>query len=229
MTGSRCAKCYSKASDKKLKTMLFEYADDRYEIVGKDKYRVHLYDHIEKKEIKLKFKHIIQELLRPTPSPILPTDKCLKIEKALNTFDYWYMLCKEYKNEFGHLYLEHNEKYQEHALGYWCSETRIAYNRGELSQEQIDALNDIGFIWDVVFYLWNKRFEEYKAYVKETGNYFPRTDCIHNGNKVGSWFLGQRKERKRGNLNPIYEKILLDYYPDFFKERDGWLNRKDKV
>ena len=54
-------------------------------------------------------------------------------------------------------------------------------------------------------------------------------DCIHNGNKVGSWFLGQRKERKRGNLNPIYEKILLDYYPDFFKERDGWLNRKDKV
>ena len=111
-------------------------------------------------------------------------------------------------------------------MGYWCSETRIAYNRGELSQEQIDALNEIGFIWDVVFYLWNKRFEEYKAYVEETGNYFPRTDCIHNDNKVGVWFLGQRKERKRGNLNPIYEKILLDYYPDFFKERDGWLNRK---
>ena len=61
--------------------------------------------------------------------------------------------------------------------------------------------------------------DEYKAYVEETGNYFPRTDCIHNGNKVGSWFLGQRKERKRGRLNPEFEKILLEYYPDFFKER----------
>lgn len=225
LLGSRCTKCYSKASDKKLKAMLIEYADDRYEIIGKDKHRIYLYDHVEKREIRLFGKQIVQELLRPTPSPILPTDKCLKIEKALNTFDHWYMLCEEYKKEFGNLCVGRDEKYQGHALGYWCSETRIAYNKRELPQEQIDLLNKIDFVWDAVFYYWNKRFEEYKEYVKETNNYFPPVDCIYNGNKVGQWFLGQRKERKRGRLNPTYEKILLEYNPEFFKERNAWDTR----
>lgn len=229
LSGSRCPQCYSKVSDKKLKAMLAEYADDRYELIGKDAHRIFLYDHIENKEIKLKGNHIVQELLRPTPSSILPTDKCLNIEKALNTFDHWYILCAQYKKEYGHLCVGHEEKYQGHALGCWCSETRIANNKGELPQEQIDALNGIGFVWNAVFYTWNKRFEEYKDYVKETGNYFPRTDCIHNGHKVGSWFLGQRKERKKGKLNPEYEKILLEYNPDFFKERNAWNTTRKKV
>ena len=50
-------------------------------------------------------------------------------------------------------------------------------------------------------------------------DFFPKTNCIHNGNKVGQWFLGQRKERKKGKLNLLYEAILLDYCPTIFKER----------
>ena len=82
---------------------------------------------------------------------------------------------------------------------------------------------------DATSYTTRSVFEEYKDYVKETGNYFPRTDCIHNGHKVGSWFLSQRKERKKGKLNPEYEKILLEYNPDFFKERNAWNTTRKKV
>ena len=169
--------------------------------------------------IKLKGNHIVQEIIRPTPSTILPVDKGNKVNESLTTWDRWYKLCVEYKNEFGHMCPTCTEKYNGHALGDWCSYQRISYNKGELSEDKIKRLEDIGFIFNYALYAWNQRFEEYKAYVKETGNYFPRTDCIHNGNKVGSWFLSQRKERKRGKLNPEFEKILLEYYPDFFRDR----------
>lgn len=81
----------------------------------------------------------------------------------------------------------------------------------------MEKLNKIGFVFDVVFYRWNQRFEEYKAYVEETGNLYPFIDTIHNGNKVGKWFRGQRKERNKGKLNPVYEQNLLEYNPEFFK------------
>lgn len=219
LSGSRCPQCYKKTSRQKLNVMLQDYADDRYSIIGHDNYRFILLDNETGKEIKLKACHIIQEMLRPTPSIVLPTDKEHNISQSLTTWDRWYQLCVEYKNKYGHLDIGGSEKYNGHALGDWCSEQRMSYNKGELSQDKIQLLIDVGFIFNHALYAWRKRFDEYKAYVEETGDYFPKTQCIHNGNKVGQWFLGQRKERKRGRLNPIYESILLDYCPTIFNER----------
>ena len=224
LEGSRCPHCYCKVRKERIMRMLKEYADDRYTIVGHDKYRFIIYDNEENREIKLRGKHIVQEMLRPTPSTILPTHK-EKLEKSPNTWETWYKLCIEFKQEFGHLAISHDQYYNGMLLGDWCSMQRILYNKGELPEDKIQLLKEIDFVFDMVFYYWNKRFEEYKDYVQETGNYFPPIDCIHNGNKVGAWFLGQRKERKRGKLNPIYEKILLEYNPEFFKERNAWDTR----
>lgn len=225
LDGSRCPQCYCKTSDDRLATMLKEYADDRYSIIGHDNYRVILYDNVQRKEIRLRSKRVVQEILRPTPSPILPTTKNVVIDEAITTWGAWYQLCIDFKNEFGHLRVAHCEKYKGRLLGDWCTMQRIAYKRGELSEERTKLLKDIDFVFDLVFYDWNTRFEEYKAYVEETGNYFPPTDCVHNGHKVGAWFMGQRKERKRGRLNPKYEKILLEYNQDFFRERSTWETR----
>lgn len=221
LAGSRCEHCYQKPSEAALEKMLEQYAGNRYAIIGRDNFRIILYDNKEKKEIRLRVKHIVQEIMRPTPSIILPTDNRVKVEQPLTTWEAWYQMCKDYKEEFGHLDVQHNEKYQGKLFGDWYRMQRNAYKKGLLSEEQIKLLNDIGFVFDAVSYHWNQRFEEYKAYVNETGNYFPPINTIHNGNKVGAWFLGQRKERNRGKLNPEYEKILLEYCPDFFKERPG--------
>ena len=219
LSGSRCPQCHQNISNENLEIMLQEYSAGRYEIIGNDNYKFIIKDNKTEEIIRLKGNHIIQEIIRPTPSLVLPVEKTTKTIKSLDTWDRWYNLCIDYKNEFGHMCPMGSEKYRGHALGEWCSEQRMAFNKGELTEDKIKRLEQIDFIFNYAFYSWNKRFDEYKAYVEETGNYFPRTDCIHNGNKVGSWFLGQRKERKRGRLNPEFEKILLEYYSDFFKER----------
>lgn len=221
LAGSRCEHCYQKPSEAALEKMLEQYAGNRYAIIGRDNFRIILYDNKEKKEIRLRVKHIVQEIMRPTPSIILPTDNHVKVDQPPTAWEAWYQMCKDYKEEFGHLDVQHDEKYQGKLFGDWYRAQRRAYKKGLLSEEQIKLLNDIGFVFDAVSYHWNQRFEEYKAYVNETGNYFPPINTIHNGNKVGAWFLGQRKERNRGKLNHEYEKILLEYYPDFFKERPG--------
>lgn len=218
LEGSRCPHCYCKTSDDRLAKMLKEYADDRYVIMGHDKYRFIIYDNEEKREIRLRGKHVIQEMLRPTPSPILPTHKeC--IEKSITTWDAWYQLCIEFKQEFGHLAVSREQKYKGRLIGDWCSMQRILRNKGELSEDRIRLLEDIDFVFDMVFYYWNERFEEYKAYVQETGDMNPKEEVIHNGNKVGRWVRGQRHENARGKLNPVYKEILLDFNPDMFKDR----------
>ena len=74
-------------------------------------------------------------------------------------------------------------------------------------------------MFNAVFYKWCKRFEEYKAFVKETGIFLPKTDVIHNGNKVGVG-LRTKNRKKKGKLNPTYEKMLLEYNPHFFEKRN---------
>ena len=70
--------------------------------------------------------------------------------------------------------------------------------------------------FDTRLYMWMKRFEEYKEYVRETGNMTPSTKIIYNGNKIGSWVNTQRSQKKGNKLNPIYEKLLLEFNKDFF-------------
>jgi hypothetical protein len=217
LIGGRCPKCYNPVSLRELKMMLKEYSDDRYEIVGKRKEKYVLYDKEIDKTISMTSRHIVQEIKRPTLSLLLPTNNHNPIQSPLSTWDFWYQLCIEYKKEFGHLYPKMNEKYKGYDLYGWIIKTRQSCKNGQLSQDRIQELKDIGFVFDTEFYKWEQRFNEYKAFVDETGNYFPSVSEIHNGNKVGQWFSGQRKARKRGCLKPSYEKILLEYNAEFFK------------
>lgn len=219
LDGSRCPHCYCKASVDKIKSMLREYADDRYTIIGHDKYRIIIFDNETNIELKLRNKRVVQELLRPTPSPILPTHKKNTKIKVLDTWETWYQLCCEYKEEFGHLRIAHTEKYKGKLISDWCTNQRIAYKKGELSEDKVRLLKDIGFVFDIVFYDWYKRFEEYKQYVEETGSKLPKTDEVYRGNKVGTWVNTQRKQRNRGKLPARFEKILLEFNPDFFEPK----------
>ena len=59
---------------------------------------------------------------------------------------------------------------------------------GPLSQERVDRLDKLGFVWDVHQYQWNQTYHELLAYRNEHG------DCnvpISNG-YLGLWVLNQR-------------------------------------
>lgn len=66
----------------------------------------------------------------------------------LSSWDTWYKLCIEYKEEFGHLSLKKKEKYKGKILANWCQKQRYLYRNGKLSKEKIEKLQILGFIFD---------------------------------------------------------------------------------
>ena len=72
--------------------------------------------------------------------------------------------------------------------GTWVHDQRSRYERGELSQDRIDRLENIGFHWAPQKSewegLWNTRFSELERYKAEHG------DCnvsSRSGGTLGNW------------------------------------------
>ena len=80
-------------------------------------------------------------------------------------------------------------------LGKWVNRQRTHKER--LSQEQVKRLEDLGFVWDVLQYQWDKGFQELAIYQKEFG------DCLvvgsyigSSGFKLGTWVSKQRSKKE---------------------------------
>lgn len=50
---------------------------------------------------------------------------------------------QNFKDKFGHV---NPDKYS--SLGVWCSSQRVKHNKGRLTRQEIEALDDIGFDWN---------------------------------------------------------------------------------
>lgn len=100
-------------------------------------------------------------------------------------------------------------------LGMWLCNVRNSY-RGtnkayRLTQEQIDALNEIGMIWTPRFYrAWERGHEEAVAYYNAHGDLdVPTMYVSNNGYRLGGWICDQRErkdklsEERRDRLNAI--------------------------
>lgn len=147
LSGSICQKCRTHISKERINIMLDECFNRRYEMVVCDGYKNKLIDKTANKEIFMSTQHILQELLRPTQSPILDI-KPDKEGTVLSSWDTWYKLCIEYKEEFGHLSLKKKEKYKGKTLANWCQEQRRLYRDDKLSKEMIEKLQSLGFVFE---------------------------------------------------------------------------------
>lgn len=113
-----------------------------------------------------------------------------------------YAAAKDYYKKFGDLtpparYITEDGV----ALGSWLSNIRTwekaGVHRQYLTPERIDALNDIGMVWDVLDYLWEKNFVAAAQYYREHRNLdIPVAYSDKNGVKLGAWISRLRKLRK---------------------------------
>lgn len=66
-------------------------------------------------------------------------------------------------------------------LGKWCENQRLTYNKGKMSQERVDKLKSVGFVFESnvarspkkkpsTEKMWMQRVEEFQAFVKEFGH-----------------------------------------------------------
>lgn len=93
------------------------------------------------------------------------------LEKSTESF--WAGLghLKAYVSEFADARVHQDFKGEDgFALGNWVADRRAKYQAQQLSQEHIDALNEIGFIWDTEEFYFQEGLSHLKAYITEVGD-----------------------------------------------------------
>ena len=86
-------------------------------------------------------------------------------------------------------------------LGSWVKCQRAAAKLGRLSGERKQKLVKLGFVWDVLVYLWEVNFQRLQQYKAEHGHVLvPRAYKSAAGFRVGLWVSKQRKAKKTGKL-----------------------------
>ena len=115
-----------------------------------------------------------------------------------------YNLLKEYKEKFGNCNVPSGYKYKDTNLGTWVSQQRCALRRTSkiiLSNDKIDKLNSIGFIWDPFEYQWDEKFELLKQYKEEFGNCNVPYNYKYKDVNLGKWVFTQRIKLKERNIS----------------------------
>lgn len=140
-----------------------------------------------------------------------------------------YAAARDYFEEYGNLDVPVNYVTSNGIkLGIILCNLRNAY-RGtnktyKLTQEQIDALNEIGMIWTPRFdRAWEKGYAYLQAYYEENGNAdVPTTFVTNDGYKLGAWVCDQRERmeklpaERREQLNALY---MIWVKPDSWEVR----------
>ncbi|GAB3435409.1 Helicase associated domain protein [Flindersiella endophytica] len=110
-------------------------------------------------------------------------------------------------------------------LGPWLDHQRTLRKRGSLSAERINALDDIGMVWD----LRKADQEEYlalaRAFHAEHGHLnVPDTVVTRHGKKLNVWLQNQRARKNTGKPSPLKPEEIqaLDELGMDWGHRDRW-------
>lgn len=98
-----------------------------------------------------------------------------------------------FKDEFGHTKVP--KTYKNRQLGSWVNYQRSQYKyfidgkKSQLTQERIQLLNSIGFVWNRHRTVsWEHRFEEFKQFKQAYGHVFVPSNFAKNP-KLGGWYV----------------------------------------
>ncbi|WP_082192338.1 DEAD/DEAH box helicase [Chlamydia suis] len=125
---------------------------------------------------------------------------------------------KRFREEHGHCNVPH--KYPKSPqLAVWVSNQRKDFKKGDLSEDRIARLEEIGFVWRVLEEAWEENFLELQRFREEHGHCKVPGDYPQNP-QLASWVSNQRYAFKKGELSE--DKIVrleeLGFVWDVLKE-----------
>ena len=112
----------------------------------------------------------------------------------------------KYYQENGNLLINASESYDGVLLGNWISNLRT-YKKNDtksqyLTEDRIQALDEIGMVWDVPDYVWEQNFHEALKYHREYGNLeVPIYYTTKDGFGLGRWLETLRQCRRASEKN----------------------------
>ncbi|KAK1737667.1 helicase-associated domain-containing protein [Skeletonema marinoi] len=84
-------------------------------------------------------------------------------------------------------------------LGIWVNNQRRNGKNNSLTQERIDKLNEIGFMWEPIEAAWEEMLQQLMKYKEEHGDTLVPAKYPEN-RQLGIWVLTQRQNRKNNSL-----------------------------
>lgn len=128
-------------------------------------------------------------------------------------WDKMYEYAKSYYETHGNLLVPQLYKTSSgETLGVWVANQRKAYanrNKATISNEQIFKLEDIGMVWDVSDYQWNRMYELARIYYNEHCDLkIPSLYVTPSGEKLGQWIGCQRKAYNGKSTNKISKEQI---------------------
>lgn len=94
-------------------------------------------------------------------------------------------------------------------LGSWCASRRAEYQRGVLSEDRVDQLEQLGFPWDLYAADFDRYLDALRVWAGEHNNAdVPQSHVTHDGLALGSWLSRRRGERRTGTLPAEQERAL---------------------
>lgn len=125
----------------------------------------------------------------------------------------YYAAAKEYSQKYGDLNVPAlYETADGLKLGGWIANLRTArkngYDSRYLSEERIKALEDIGMVWEVADYMWQRYYGACLTYYGTFGNLdIPSGYVTGDGLRLGIWLANIRKAYRRGDSRLSGEQI----------------------
>lgn len=132
-------------------------------------------------------------------------------DRAQKLWSEKYKLLCEFAKQHGHTRIPRNYTRASHNIGTWVNSVRAQYNRGKLSADRIEQLQNIpGWEWarsraDAQ----QNSLNELNAYVAKFGtSNVPRTYVSESGFRLGEWVHRQRARRGKGGFSSQLETTL---------------------
>lgn len=114
-----------------------------------------------------------------------------------NQWDHFYKQAKKYYKEFGHLLIPHDYCTKDGLrIGDWINQQRKKYKLKQLSNKQIEKLNDLGMEWPIIKRPTEEQwFKMAKEYFAIYGNVkMAPTYKTKDGYALGMWINAQRSK-----------------------------------
>lgn len=227
--GQRCKECTEQISLKTLDRMLREYSEGKYKIKEYQGGR-YIIENTIFGEIKgMDTARILQEILRPTPSDILPVENKHAIIRPLSQWEKMFRLLLEFKDEYGTVVVQNKRMYKGLALGEWCARQRREHKKGILKEPRKKALINIGFEFNPTERDWNLRYEQYKRYIADNnGNPYITCSVIYEGMSLGDWVVTQHEKFMAGKLPVDQLEKMKEANPDMFAISGNFSHHKQE-
>jgi len=151
-----------------------------------------------------------------------------------------------YKEEHGHCMVPHVNKQDKdlHKLGRWVANQRVFYKMhckgktGHIKPTRIEALNDLGFVWNTNEYAWEKQFQSMVEFRTKYGhNTVSKLIDKHERKKykgLEAWIEAQQQQYRKfkhcvpANINEARIKRLNDASFDWINPNGRSLDAKEK-